>query len=564
MLLLLYTALAGAWGWRLQASRTPPPDATLQTTRVAVVQRLAKLPSRRLNPALFQLGMLPDAEVKNLSTWLQEPAVLRLRQLTVQQGPVAAAGPLNAALILAEIQRPDAPGADESRLLVSAAGDRLEEPVKVEALGILASRASQDGESHLATDILLRVCDSPAATWEDVEHLVEAARAARRPAAALKIVKAWLDDARGHLTAEQLPRAQDWQIQLLIEGGRTAEASRIAREALQALPAKSPLPEVMLDRALRASTAAAETGEMLPWLERVLREQADHSVTWEQLAAGRETSPKYRRWLWQAATIADLQSLSGTATDLFFRMAATGDLKCLGRLHALAAQTGRTQDFTTLLTALQKRPQEARSVIALARALEAGGAAEAGRDLLATHLKAQPADRDAAFALTQIDEARRGTGAALVLWEGFLKKFPQDAAALRHLASLQAAGGQHLPALRAMQRIPHEDLSEPDLRRIAALGEILDDTVTSLQARQWIVERQEKPSLSDLRALAALMPQHDDPALAQSALASAAEKAPAGKIFEDLLQVNSRLGTAEAFSTAIEQVKPAIEVPEEE
>jgi hypothetical protein len=238
-------------------------------------------------------------------------------------------------------------------------------------------------------------------------------------------------------------------------------------------------------------------------------------------------------------------------------------LTCLGRLHVLAAQTGRSKDFATLIESLQKRPQDALSLIDLARALEAGGAAEAGRDLLAAHLKTQPEDRDATFAMTEIDEASRGPGSSMILWEGFLRKFPEDDAALRRLAALQIADGQHLPALRSLQRIASENLAEADLRHIATLGEILDDTSTALQARQMIVERQEKPSVADLMAIAALTPQHDDPALAQTALAAAAEKAPQSQLLGEWLQ-NSRLGTAGTFSTAIEQVKPAIEVPQEE
>jgi hypothetical protein len=133
----------------------------------------------------------------------------------------------------------------------------------------------------------------------------------------------------------------------------------------------------------------------------------------------------------------------------------------------------------------------------------------------------------------------------------------------QQLATLQAADGQHLPALRALQRIATENLAEADLRHIATLGEILDDTSTALQARQMIVERQEKPSVADLMAIAALTPQHDDPALAQTALAAAAKKAPQIKLVGEWLQ-NSCLGTACTFSTAVEQVKPAIEVPQEE
>lgn len=562
LLVILYAGLAGAWGWRLQASKKPPVDETLQATRVEVVKRIARLPARHLNPALFQLGMLPDGEVKNLARWMEEPAMVRLRQLTVQPGPVSGSSSLNAALALAEIHCQAAPALDEMRLLISAAGDRVEEPVKIEMLGTLARRAAGDGDLHLATDIWLRVTESPAAGWNEVVELVTAARAARRPGAALKVVKAWLDESKGHLTSSQLPQAQDMQVQLLIEGGRVAEASRIAREILGTLPARSTVPEAMLERALHAAQAAADEGELLPWIERRLREHPEHAATWEQLASGRETSAAYRLWLWRAACISDLANLHGTACDYFFRAAATGDLRCLGRLHALAGQTGRRGDVTTLLKLLPKRPQEPPSVTDLARALERGGAADAGFELLATHLKTHPTDRDAAFAITEMKEARRGPDSSHVVWEAFLRQFPEDTAALRRLATLQSAGLQHQAALRTLRRIPGSSLAETDLRRMALLGEILDETGTVLQARQMLVERQAKPSVADLMAIAALTPQHDEPALALTALAAAAEKLPHGRLFAEWLENTKRAGTAGSFSTAVEQVRPAIEVPE--
>lgn len=562
LLVILYAGLAGAWGWRLQASKKPPVDETLQATRVEVVKRIARLPARHLNPALFQLGMLPDGEVKNLARWMAEPASARLRQLTVQQGPMSGASALNAALVLAEIQRQGAPALDEMRLLISAAGDRVEEPVKIEVLGTLARRAAKEGDLHLATDIWLRVTESPAATWSEVEELVTAARAARRPGAASKVVKAWLDEAKGRLTSAQLPKAQDMQVQLLIEGGRVAEASRIAREVLGTLPARARVPDAMLERALRAAQAAADEAELLPWIERRLREHPEHAATWEQLASGRETSTAYRLWLWRAACISDLANLHGTACDLFFRSAATGDLRCLGRLHALAGQTGRKKDLAMLLKFLPQRPQEARSLIDLARALQSGGAADAGLELLTTHLQTHPTDRDAAFAMIEIQEARRGPDRAAIVWEAFLRQFPQDAAALRRLATLQTAGRQHQAALRTLRRIPAPALAETDLRRMALLGEILDETGTVLQARQMLVERQAKPSVTDLMAIAALTPQHDEPALALNALAAAAEKLPHGRLLGEWLQDTTRAGTAGSFSTAVEQVRPAIEVPE--
>ena len=563
LLLCLYTALAVAWGWRLHSHEAPneAPDEAIQQTRVMIAQRIAKLPPHRLRPALFELGMLPEADMLALADWLAQVPMLRLRQVTIQQGPVHTPCPLNDALVLAEINAPDAPAIDEMRLLVAASGDRLEEPVKIEVLRTLASKSMQQNDPSLAVDILLRACDSPATSWNEVLALAEAARLARRPAAALRVVNKWLDEAEGRLSASQMPDALDLQSALLIEGGRCAEASRLALDALRALPAKEHIPNMLLERALRATAAANETGELLPWFERHLRTfPREHAATWEQVADGLQTSEDYRRWLLQAACIADQEKLSGTACDYFFLVAATGDLRGLGRLHALARQVGREKDFARLVHALQSRPVDARTPLEIAQALAASSAASAAHDLLVAHLKDHPQDRDAAFALTEIDEEIRAQGAAAPLWERFLKTFPDDLPARVRLAKIQIDNGQHSQALRTLQQIPAEKLDDATLRQTALLAEFLDDAPTAHRARQLIVERQPKPAATDLMALAAVSTQFEDPAQAADDFRAFAAKVTDSPFVTALSA--ARHGSVGAFSTAAEQVRSAVPVQE--
>ena len=565
LLLGLYTALAVAWGWRLHSHEAgkDAPDETIEHTRLAVVKRIAELPTHRARPALFQLGMLPDADIRALADWMDQVPMLRMRQITIQQGPVHTPCPLNDALVLAEIARSDAPPIEETRLLVAASGDRLEEPVKIEVLQTLAAQAMGANDPSLAVDVLLRACDSPATRWTEVLALAEASRMARRPAAALRIVNRWLDDASGRLTDAQIPEALDLQIALLIEGGRCAEASRITLDALRALPAKERVPEPLLERALRATAAAEETGELLPWFERQLRTYPrEHAAGWEQIANGLETSDEYRRWLHHAACTADLEKLSGTACDYFFIVAATGDLRGLGRLHTLAGQVGRENDFARLLQALQTRSQDARSPIELARALAESSAPSAAHDLLVAHLKDHPDDREAAYALTEIDEGTRSPGAAAPLWERFLKDFPDDVAARTRLAKIQLASGQRSQALRTLQQIPGEKLDEATLRLIASLAEYLDDAVVAHRARELIVERQGKPTAADLMALAAVSPQIEDPAQAADVFRAFAAKVTDSPYVTALSADSLRHGNAGSFSTAAEQVRSAVPVEE--
>ena len=126
LLIFSYTMLAVAWGWRLLANdpATPKENPLLDTTRTAIASSLAHVPKHLQQPAVFQLAMLPDRELEALHTWLKAAPEQRLRQLTVQQGPLHTPCPLNTALLFVELTRADAPLIDDSRLLVSASGDR--------------------------------------------------------------------------------------------------------------------------------------------------------------------------------------------------------------------------------------------------------------------------------------------------------------------------------------------------------------------------------------------------------------------------------------------------------
>jgi tetratricopeptide (TPR) repeat protein len=563
LLVLLYSGLALAWGWRLHSQETAEPvDEVVQRTRVTLAKRIARLPQRRMQPALFQLGMLPEDEVRGLAAWLDQAPILRLRQVTVQSGPVHAPSPVNDALLLAEMSRPDAPSVEEIRLLVAAAGERVTEEVKVEALRMLASAALDDDDPSQALEVLVRACDSPAAGWEEVLALSEAARQAHRPAAALRVVSLWLNGDDKRFNAAQRDEALDLQCTLLLEGGRHAEASRVCLDALRSLADTQPVPVVMMERALRATEAAGESAELLPWIERLLRTHREHAASWQQLAEGHLTGEEYRRWLLHAARIADGQGMSGTACDSFFRVAAAGDLHVLGRLHALAEQVGQQKELDRLLGLLQSRDKNPVGVIELARALAAGGASSAAHDRLVAHLQKHPVDRDAAFALADIDQEMRGPGGAVMVWEGFLKRFPADVPALRRLADLQIQSGQHAQALRSLQRIPEDKLDESSARQMAALGGHLDDVAATHHALQWIVTRQKQPAVSDLMALAAVSSQHDDPAAADETLRMATSRSVPGTFLARWTQRQPREATAEPFATAAEQVRPAIAVEE--
>lgn len=549
LLIVSYTALAVAWGWRLHANDAHPTqaDPQLEATRIVIAKRLANAPKHLQQAAVFQLAMLPDHEIRALHDWLQTVPEQRVRHLTVQQGPVHAPCPLNAALLFVELSRADAPLVDDSRLLVSASGDRLEEPHKIEALELLGSQAVETNELSLAVAIHERACESPAATWENILRLAEAARIARRPAAALRVVNVWLGDDRQRLTAAQREDALDLQTTLLLEGTRYAEASRIVLDELRALPATAAIPPRLMQRALLATRAAGEAAELLPWIERHLRTFPDHQFSVADIATGKTIAADYRHWLHEAATIADLHQQTSIACEMFFRLAAAGDLQVLARLHSLATQIGRGKELAELFTALQPRF----STLQIAQALAAGNTPAPARDLLAAHLKTAATDRDAWRLLTELDVTLRGSASVAVLWESFLRRFPGDFPALQTLAQLQFNAAQFPQALRTLQHIPGEHLDAATLRHIATLAIQLDDIATAHRAQQLLVDSSAHPAVSDVITLANLTQQHPD-AAAQTILAAAVAKLPSPTPFLQSLATAPTIGTATPFNTATE------------
>ena len=552
LLVVSYTALAVVWGWRLHADDAIPvkEDTALDATRIDIVQRIASAPKHLQQAAVFQLAMLPDRDVRALNDWRQAQPEQRLRQLTVQQGPVHAPCPLNTALLFAELVRVDAPLIDDSRLLVSASGERLEEPHKIEALELLATQAIDNNELSLAVEIHERACESPIANWQNVLNLSEAARLARRPAAALRVVNVWLDQDNPRLDAAQREDALDLQTTLLLEGTRYAEAGRIVLDTLRELKPTEAIPARLMQRAVLATHAAGESDELLPWIERQLRTYPDHQLTLEQIATGTAIAADYRHWLSEAASIADLNQQTSIACEMFFRLAAAGETRVLARLHALATQIGRGKELSKLLTTLQTRPQNPISAPQLAQAFATGNAPAPARDLLAAHLKISADDREGWRLLTQIDVTLRGSGSAPFLWEGFLKRFPGDAPALRQLAQLQFDASHYPQALHTLQQIPSDQLDEATLRRIIALAIQLDDITTAHRAQQLLVESSNHPAISDILTLASLTRQHPDTAAVQSVLTAAVAKFPAQTAFHKELIATPQAGEASEFNTA--------------
>lgn len=544
-----YTALAVTIGWRLHASDAPQvqeADAELFSGAREITARIQEAPAKMQHEALRQLKILTNAEAYALREWMQADAEQRLRRLTVLQGPVRAPSSLNTALLISELERADAVPSDEARLLVAAAGDRLTDADKMAALERIAARAAGDGELDLAVEIHQRVCEFPTAGWEKVLALVDAAHAARRPAAALRVVQKRLAVASVNPPPAWREDALDLQIMLLLEGGRYAEASRFALDDLRFLKPRDVVPERQLQRAWLATRASGASAEMLPWIERYLRSFPEHQFTLTDIAGGKAFSAAYRRWLNESATIADRNHQGSIACDGFLRLAAAGETHVLARVQVLAAQTGRSAELQKIVTALEQK----HSFLEICQAFAAGGATAQAREVLAARLTHEPDNREGWRLLTRFDATLSGDVSAVTLWMDFTKRFPDDVPALIELARSQSDDAQPMQALHTLSRIPDAQLDEGTLRQMLALAEKTEDTSAAHRALCLLVQGQSSPAFADIRALSTLNMQQEEAASAK-VLAEALAKLPADSAMRKMAALSPVAAEATVFSTAI-------------
>lgn len=540
-----YAALAVAVGWRLHANDVPQArEADHELSEIAAC--IHDVPSVVRHEALCQLALLTNAEERALHAWLKADAEQRLRRLTVLSGPIHAPSALNAALLFSEIERADALPADEAWLFVSASGDRLEEAHKITALGHIAARAADEGRFDLALEIWQRICEFPTAGWEKVLSLVEAARTARRPAAALRVVQRRLAAASVNPVPAWHEDAMDLQVTLLLEGGRYAEATRFALDDLRSLKPGDAVPMRLLQRAVLATRASGASAEMLPWIERHLRSYPEHQFALTDISGGKSLSAAYRRWLRESATIADRNHQGSIACDGFLRLAAAGETDVLARLHVLAAQTGRSTELQQIVASLKQK----HSVLEISQALAAGGATAQAREILAASLVNEPDHRAGWRLLTKFDVTLRGDASVGVLWMDFLKRFPDDVPALIELARWQSAAAQPMQALRTLSRIPDADLDESTLRQMFVLAEKVEDFSVAHRVLRLLVQGQAAPSFADITALSTLNMQRADDASAK-VLAEVLAKLPAGSAMRKMAALPPITAAAAVFSTAV-------------
>jgi len=460
LLLLLYCGLAGVWAWRLRPAALPEADPQRAAMLERAVRFLSKAPPETLQPILMSVALLPDSRLALLDTWLSQPPLQQLRQITVQDSPlVRSSGDLRDALLLAWIGQEKTAPLAEAHLMITAAGARLDAKVCLYALDQLATRAQAAGQADTAATILHRACSLPTATWESVRRYVQAARATGQQPAALRIVSAWIERHPAEEINTLLDEARDLEMTLQLHMGRAEAALSLQLQLLENAPADR-LPERTLDRALHCARAAAQPLRVLPWIEKHLATFPEHALDWHQLLGRTGIHPDYHRWLQAQAAISDSELPAARAWAAHLRLAAIGDPRALVRLSLLAPAAGQESASQDFLTHALGQP-----VLRTALLEQAQTPDPLARRTLATALHAAPGDHALHYAATLAKAANEAPGTAALTWQAYLRRFPEDIPARRRLIQSHLAARQPTLALRAYQELPTAALTAEDRRQ---------------------------------------------------------------------------------------------------
>ena len=527
--LLLVTMIA-VWAWRLHPG--PPAADPSMAERVRTLSTLtsyvAQAPESMRLPAITALAWLPDDTLQAILEWRYEPVERQVRLLTVQSGPVEQ-GPLHAGLLFTALGTSNWASLEGTELMISAAGERLPDSLKIEALRLLSTKALTVGQAEPAMEILQRAIRIAPDNWDLLLEAVTTCRQASRSDLALKLLTERMNDATNPLADAHQQEALDLEISLMIRSGRVREALALCEERFKL--GRNDAHDI--ERIATTASFAGLPGQALPALDHFLSKQPLHKLNPVELTDQSTVPSDYHRALELHARLADEAGDARRSRDSLLRLAALGDMRFAGRLSDLCQQAPNTNEWESIKTKLPE------PMVAAKDAIKAGHSAIA-EELLHQVLKLEPDNREAAFLLThtESDHARNPQSRAR-LWETFCRSHPSDAEGLRQLADAHEAAGQHALALRTLKALPDGDQTPQSLTSLHRLALKQGDMTIALESQKALLEHKRDASPADYLHLSQLQHSGNQNATSNAALIAGLDRFPDNALLREILNRDS-------------------------
>ena len=525
---LLFLLMGAAWVWRLHPGPAVTDPSVAERGRLleSLTPVLVHAPEDFRLSAMTSLAWLPDETLAAISEWRFEPPDRQIRLLTVQKGPVES-GPLHAGLLFSVLQTSNAHSLEGTHLMIAAAGERLPDSLKIEALKILAAKAFGAQKPVEAVEILDRAVRLASGRWEIVTHAVEACRQARRPDLALRVVQSRLEDESHPLDAEHHQEAMAMETHLMLQSGQARDALSHALEDTKKLKGRS-LAGAFERLALAASHAGLSVEAIAPfdaWLDSF----AFHKLNPVELIHLKGDRSGYLRALELHARLSDEAGDARRARDSLLRLAALGDMRFADRMADLCAEEPRDGGWNELRAELKD------ACVAGTKAADFGQW-KVAVDLFALHLERHPDHRDAAFELAAIRGRQANTAAERVrVWDSFVRDHLGDAPGVKALASALEDAGQPQVAFRTLGTLADEDRDEAVLTNMHRVALVLGDFDGALAALNALVESKANSTPADFLELARLQRSATQGAASNSALLAGLKKHPGNALLQEEL-----------------------------
>lgn len=468
LIIVLYVLLVISWAWRLQPASAKSAD-DLRTERLEHLTRyLVKAPKETLPSLLVSIARLQDDKLAQIEAWLQLPPLQQLRQLTVEHSSMLEnAGTLRDALLLGWLGQKDLPAPLPAHLMIAAAGDKLDDTMRLFAFRRLADHALSLKDEDAVQIILTRACDMPAADWKMVQEFIRLSRIQGQKNVALVTLGHWIDRQGREKKTDEITEARRLYASLLLRSDRAEEALAHLLEILKTVPTDHILPAKDLELALVCARSAEQSLVMQPWLERQLSFFAENILSPEELLKKADIPADYLHWLSESASIADQSLPAKQAHETCLRLAAVGERSALSRICALAEPAKRIAETERFLKMALTQKTALRPAI-----LELAQTDNLARKVITEALQQHPDDRDLHFAATLAASAKARTGSASSIWLSYLRRFPGDLPATRRLIQAHLHARQPHFARRVYEEMDPQLLTAEDKHQLEVLSQL--------------------------------------------------------------------------------------------
>lgn len=447
---VVYGSLALAFGIALfprqgqsnQAQKTAAPlDAQTRANYEAILTRyLSSVPTGASTTALAALKTIDSDTISNLITWLPKPNDQRPNVLFDSTLPPDS--PLFVALLEASfIGHLPPPLAITPTLLQKLPLDKSD-PIRLQLLQALATRADIDQQPRLHHYLLSEAARHPAASWTQVQTLIDHAIATQVTDEAIGFLSDWLDDPPNPNDLKQINTARRSLAHLHLTAKHFDEAFKLLAPLLEN---QNPPDVEALELVWTLAGLTQDPAPIINPIESLLRNFPQHQLNWRELASTPSPDPTYLLWLDRLANACLQAKQDARAVELGLHLAVLVSPSKLPPFLPATIRANRFPEVAELLDRLEKAAATANQpspTLTLAETCYFQHDTESARRIIEHRIEQAPNHLPSIRLSVQVKGHTLPPMQTATLWRRHLQKYPDDLFAHQLLVDAWLAANQ--------------------------------------------------------------------------------------------------------------------------